>query len=250
MGIPHTLFNFRPMQLFYSTLIEANHITLEGEEARHVQVLRKRPGDPIQVVDGKGTLYRTEIDELEKKRCILTIKERVSDFGKLPFRLGIAIAPTKNIARLEWFLEKTTEIGITDIYPILCDRSERKQIRMDRLAKILVSAMKQSVKGFLPRLHPLQKISSFLPEMAHWSQTLIAHCEEGEKVGISDIYRASSDVLILIGPEGDFSHTEIDRVLEQGGKAIHLGPHRLRTETAGIVACHTVQLLHQMANKA
>ena len=238
------------MQLFYSTLIEANHIILEGEEARHVQVLRKRPGDPIQVVDGQGNLYQTAIDELEKKRCILTIKERVPDFGKPPFRLGIAIAPTKNIARLEWFLEKTTEIGITDIYPILCDRSERKQIRADRLEKILVAAMKQSVKAFLPTLHPLQKFAAFLPETAHWAQTLVAHCEEGEKVGIPDIYQAGSDVLILIGPEGDFSPTEVASVLEHEGSAIHLGPHRLRTETAGVVACHTVQLLHQMATKA
>lgn len=251
MGILTGMIIFRAMQLFYSTEIFETHLLLEGEEARHVQVLRKQPGDTLQVVDGQGTLMLARIASLEKKRVLLDILERQEAFGKPAFRLGIAIAPTKNISRFEWFLEKTTEIGITDIYPLLCEHSERKHLRPDRLEKILVAAMKQSVKAYLPTLHALQEMPDFLAKVSsEWSQKLVAHCEDSEKKGIPQIYQAGSDVLILIGPEGDFSSEEIAAAIDTGFQPVHLGPHRLRTETAGVVACHTIQLLQQMTNEA
>ena len=246
MGILSGLFNFPAMQLFYSTNIQSNHLVLEGEEARHVQVLRKQPGDKLHVVNGQGTLFTTKLDEVEKKRCILAITKRVEEYQKSAFRLGIAIAPTKNIARLEWFLEKCTEIGISDVFPVLCDHSERKHIRPDRLEKILIAAMKQSLKAYLPRLHPLVKFSDWVQSNLEWDQKMIGHCIESKKVGIPQIYQPGHDVLLLIGPEGDFSPEEVAISVQNGFEPVHLGPHRLRTETAGVVACHTIQLLNQM----
>jgi len=232
------------MQLFYTTNINNKLATLEAEEARHLQVLRKKIGDQIHLVDGKGFFYVAELLELSKKQAQLKILSSEQQ-EKPPFSLHIAIAPTKNIARLEWFLEKATEIGIQEITSIYCEHSERKRIRLDRLEKIVLSAMKQSNRAYLPRLNEETTFKQFVAAQKE-QQILkyIAHCEEEDKVELYNNYQARKDVLVLIGPEGDFSLNEIELAKSAGFIGVSLGKARLRTETAGIVACHTIQLLN------
>ena len=235
------------MILFYTENIEGKEAWLEQDEARHcVQVLRKREGDPIVFVDGHGGFYRGVIVETGKKTCKIEIKERQLDFQRRGFKLHIGIAPTKNITRFEWFLEKATEIGIDEITPLYCQHSERKHIRTDRLNKILISAMKQSIKAYLPLLNEMTDLSTFLTAQASALENgFIAHCQEGVKPHLKDNYQAAQNVTILIGPEGDFSEREIGLALEAGFMAVSLGKNRLRTETAGVVACHAIQLMNE-----
>ncbi|MEM8523080.1 MAG: 16S rRNA (uracil(1498)-N(3))-methyltransferase [Bacteroidota bacterium] len=233
------------MQLFYITNINGQLATLEAEEARHLQVLRKKIGDQINLVDGKGSFHLAELLELSKKKAQLKILSSELQTPAL-FSLHIAIAPTKNIARLEWFLEKATEIGIQEITPIYCEHSERKRIRLDRLEKIVLSAMKQSNRAYLPQLNEETTFKQFIAaQKENSSLKYIAHCEEEEKVELYNNYEARKDVLVLIGPEGDFSSNEIELAREADFVGVSLGKARLRTETAGIVACHTIQLLNQ-----
>jgi len=233
------------MQLFYTVNIDNQLATLEAEEARHLQVLRKKVGDQIHLVDGKGFFHLAEVVELNKKNAQLKIISSERQIPS-PFSLHIAIAPTKNIARLEWFLEKATEIGIQEITPIYCEHSERKRIRLDRLEKIILSAMKQSNRAYLPQLNEEATFKQFV-QMQKENQSLkyIAHCEEEEKVKLYNNYQAGKDVLVLIGPEGDFSPSEIELAKNVGFVGVSLGKARLRTETAGMVACHTIQLINQ-----
>ncbi|MFT5892575.1 MAG: 16S rRNA (uracil1498-N3)-methyltransferase, partial [Dokdonia sp.] len=163
----------------------------------------------------------------------------------VPYKLHIAIAPTKLNDRFEWFLEKSTEIGITEITPIICDHSERKQIKEERFKKIVQSAMKQSLQAHLPVLHPMTTLKDFIASQPQAHLSCIAHCEEGEKSPLTKELTAAKDILILIGPEGDFSSQEITQAVSKGYKEITLGNSRLRTETAGIVACHSIAFLHQ-----
>ncbi len=169
------------------------------------------------------------------------ILEHFKNYNPLSYRLHIAIAPTKNNDRLEWFLEKSTEIGITEITPILCDHSERKIIKAERLEKVLISAMKQSGQATVPRLNPLCKLKDL--QDLNSSIKYIAHCENEKQGHLKKLYEAGKSSLILIGPEGDFSANEIDFALKQGYKPISLGNNRLRTETAGIVVCNTINTL-------
>lgn len=237
---------FAPMQLFYITNISGDFAHFDEIEARHcVQVLRKKVGDIVHFVDGQGGFYKGEIDETGKKKCVVKILEHQADFAKRNFYLHIAIAPTKNIARLEWFLEKATEIGIDEITPILCDHSERTKIRHDRLEKVLVAAMKQSLKAKLPKLNNLQKLEVFFQNMEKENRQLfIAHCEDGEKSELQHNYQKGNNVVVLIGPEGDFSNREINMAFEHDFSSITLGESRLRTETAGIVACTYLNFLN------
>ena len=235
------------MNLFFVENIEGNIATLPDDEARHcVQSLRKKVGDTIHFVDGKGGFYTAEITEANRKRCIAHIVERTSNHNQPKVNIHIAIAPTKNISRLEWFLEKTTEIGISEVTPILCQHSERKTIRIDRLQKIMLTAMKQSLKAYLPKLHELTNFKDFIrTQNSPKSRTFIAHCNEGEKVHLKDIYQAQQNTTILIGPEGDFSPEEVALALQEEYQAISLGKSRLRTETAGVAACHIVNLINE-----
>ncbi|WP_455170423.1 RsmE family RNA methyltransferase, partial [Aegicerativicinus sediminis] len=162
----------------------------------------------------------------------------------LPYYLHILIAPTKNIDRFEWFLEKSTEIGVSEITPIICDNSERKIIKIDRCERIIESAMKQSLKSYKPKLNDLTDFQSAL-ELFKSNQVLIAHCEPQERVLLKDVVEPSKNYTILIGPEGDFSSKEIENALSKGCKPISLGDSRLRTETAGVVACHSVNFINQ-----
>ncbi len=232
------------MILFYTDDVDGNIARLDVEQARHcVQVLRKKEGDAISFVDGTGNFYEGIIQETGKKKCVIQILKTHHSFNKRPFKLHIAIAPTKNINRLEWFLEKATEIGIDEISLIICNHSERRKVRTDRLRKILVSAMKQSLKAYLPILHEPISFKQFV-------QTPRINCSKyiaqgAENMPLKDNYEAPKDVLLLIGPEGDFSKQELTLAYANDFQGVNLGNSRLRTETAGIVACHTLNLLNE-----
>lgn len=234
------------MQLFYTTDIQGDWLTLGEEESRHcLQVLRKRRGDVITVVDGHGVFYKAVIEHTEKKSCSCRIQRQWRGGEEEPF-LHIAIAPTKNINRLEWFLEKATEIGVQQITPILCRYSERKAIRADRLEKILLSAMKQSQRAVLPTLGPLTTFEALVERKSgEAEQKFIAYIDENVKSHLRENYVPGRNVCILIGPEGGFSAEEVALAVQHNFKPVHLGKYRLRTETAGIVACHTVNLMNE-----
>lgn len=230
------------MQLFYVPKISGTEVILNETESKHaIRVLRLPIGERIQLVDGEGGIYIARITDANPKKCKLEIVESHKNFGKKDFHLHIAIAPTKNIDRFEWFLEKCTEIGIDEITPILSEHSERKVIKPERLEKILVSAMKQSVKAYLPRLNKLTPLKDLL-EQTDSPKKFIAHCNNGEKLHLKNKVQAKDKVLILIGPEGDFSPEEVELSKQNGFEEISLGTARLRTETAGVVACHIVNL--------
>jgi len=230
------------MKLFYIPEIKDNTVTLTPEESRHaVKVLRLSNGDYIQIVDGAGGFYEAEIAEAHPKKCQLTILKSQKEFGRKNFQLHIAIAPTKNIDRFEWFLEKCTEIGINEITPLLSEHSERKVIKPERLEKILISAMKQSLKAYLPRLNPVTTFKDVI-FTEFKGKKFIAHCNKGEKIHLKELVMPNENVMILIGPEGDFSPEEVEQAKANGFSEISLGKARLRTETAGVVACHIANL--------
>ncbi|MEA2106189.1 MAG: 16S rRNA (uracil(1498)-N(3))-methyltransferase [Bacteroidota bacterium] len=233
------------MHLFYTPDLNDTIYTLNEQESKHcIKVLRLSTNDMVQLIDGKGGFFTAKIMEPDPKKCTVEIVETKKDYEKRNHRLHIAIAPTKNNDRLEWFLEKATEIGIDEITPIVCEHSERKVIKPERLEKILVSAMKQSIKAYKPQLNDLIKYTDFIKN-PFAGEKFIAHCEDHEKSFLKSRYTVGRDVLILIGPEGDFSREEIDEARQNNFTEISLGNSRLRTETAGVVACHTINLLNE-----
>lgn len=231
------------MHLFYCQNVEKDRYLNEEESHHCVKVLRCQIGDAIQVMDGKGNLFNCTIEIANHRRVAVKMKKK-SESPKPAYNLTIAIAPTKNIERLEWFLEKATEIGISRIIPILCDNSERKIIKNERLERVIVSAMKQSMQTYMPILEDITTISELIGRNTS-AQKLIAHCYNKPKEALLKGCTVGKDTLILIGPEGDFSEAEVEKATKAGFKAISLGDSRLRTETAGIVACHTVSLINQ-----
>ena len=231
------------MHIFYTPEISGNNYTLDETESKHcVRVLRLEKGDQITLVDGRGGFYTAEITYPNPKRCMVDVIKSEQNFGFRKFQVHIAIAPTKSIERIEWFLEKATEIGISRVTPLLCRYSERKEIKADRLEKVMVSAMKQSLKAYLPQLDPLTKFSDFISQPFD-GQKFIAHCDEQHRDLLKKMVVPNQNYLILIGPEGDFSSEEIEMAIQEGFKPVSLGDSRLRTETAGVVACHTFNLL-------
>lgn len=232
------------MQLFYAYKIEGNSAFLDTEESRHcTKTLRKKIGDSISFTDGCGKFYTGTIVDFNKKTCQLNISETIIDKNTRDFKIHIAIAPTKNINRLEWFLEKATEFGIDEISLLLCQRSERKNIRLDRLEKIILSAAKQSLKSTFPKIHDLTKFKDFVAQDFQTYKT-IAHCNSEQLPHLKTCIEEQKDILVLIGPEGDFSLEEVALAKENGFEEIGLGTSRLRTETAGLAACHIVHLVH------
>lgn len=232
------------MHLFYVPHIATSQ-TLSEEESRHaIRVLRLASGDKIQLVDGVGGFYEAVITNPHPKHCEYEILEEINDFGKRDFRIHIAIAPTKNIDRFEWFVEKCTEIGIDEITPIICRFSERKVIKSERIEKIIVSSSKQSYKAFFPKLNPVSSFNEFIKNNPA-TQKFIAHCYEHEKVMFHQAIKTNNDYIVLIGPEGDFSLEEIEMAIKNNYTPISLGNSRLRTETAGVVACHTINLKNE-----
>ncbi len=229
------------MALFYVPNI-ATSKTLPEEESQHaIKVLRLQVGDSIDLVDGNGGYYKAKITNSHPKHCSFEITTTVLAYCKRDYKLHIAIAPTKNIERLEWFIEKATEIGIDEITPIICRYSERKVVKIERLEKIIVSASKQSVKAYFPKLNPLCTFDEFMNKQ-HTADKFIAHCYEDEKVLFQNNCKNSKDLLILIGPEGDFSKEEVLKAISKGYTPVSLGNSRLRTETAGVVACCTMAI--------
>ncbi|NVO02237.1 MAG: 16S rRNA (uracil(1498)-N(3))-methyltransferase [Bacteroidetes bacterium] len=232
------------MNLFYTPDINSEIYTLTEDESKHIiRVLRMKIGSFINLTNGNGTLYNVEIIDDNPKRCTVKVVDFVENFGKRNFKLHIAIAPTKNLERIEWFLEKATEIGIDEITPLICRNSERDSVKIERLNKVVVSAMKQSLKAFCPVINEPIKFSSFIKNQS-FSSKFIAHCADGEKFSLKDKYQPGNDTLILIGPEGDFSIEEIKQAFDNQFEEIHLGKSRLRTETAGVVACQIVNFLN------
>ncbi|MDD4108175.1 MAG: 16S rRNA (uracil(1498)-N(3))-methyltransferase [Prolixibacteraceae bacterium] len=233
------------MQLFYLPEITGNNIILNSTESKHViKVLRLVKGDIIGLTDGKGGLYKAEITIADSAKCGLNIIEIQKEFEKRNFYLHMAVAPTKNIDRFEWFLEKSTEIGIDEITPLLTEHSERKIIKPERLEKVIIAAMKQSLKAYKPKLNELTPFRKIIAANS-FEEKYIAHCYDGEKQGLKTIAGKGKNILILIGPEGDFSTDEIKVARETGFTEISLGNSRLRTETAGVVACHIINLVNE-----
>ncbi|MGN6395435.1 MAG: 16S rRNA (uracil(1498)-N(3))-methyltransferase [Mucilaginibacter sp.] len=236
------------MHLFYTPGINPLHkqFFLDEEESKHaIRVMRLQKDDEVQLIDGKGGLYVAAIIDPHPKRTILEIKSVINGYGKRNHYLHVAIAPTKNIERIEWFLEKATEIGIDEISFLICHRSERKEVKTGRLNKIITSAMKQSLKAYHPVLNEAVAFNRFIAN-AFNGQKFIAHCEEGNKVSLRNELQLQSRSLILIGPEGDFTLDEVDIALKNQYKAITLGESRLRTETAALEACFEVNFLNRV----
>lgn len=233
------------MQLYYSDNIINGKIILSEDEAHHcLTVLRKRRGDVIEVVDGKGGWYKTIIENENIKECNLKIISQKNNYGKTNHHIHIAIAPTKSHDRLEWFIEKTVEIGIQEITFLNADNSHRKDVKMSRINKVALSAMKQSFKAYLPHFNPIVPINDFISK-ANMANKYIG-CFAEDRSLLQKIVPANQEYCVIIGPEGDFSLDEIDFAKEYGFQTISLGSSRLRTETAGIVACHTLNILNEV----
>ncbi|WP_431167436.1 16S rRNA (uracil(1498)-N(3))-methyltransferase [Tenacibaculum halocynthiae] len=236
------------MQLFYNQHIseDTKQFTFDKDESRHiVRVLRKKEGDILYITNGNHYLFTVEIVIASDKKCIVTIIKKEEKKSLRNYYLHVAIAPTKNNDRLEWFLEKATEIGIDEITPIICENSERKVVKTERLAKIIQAAMKQSLQYKLPKLNEPVKFSEFIQQKFS-SQLFIAHCEDDAKKNtLKGGIDLASSYTILIGPEGDFSTDEIKKSLSQKFTPITLGNTRLRTETAGLTAVQQISFLHQ-----
>ena len=236
------------MQLFYAPEIVPPYHTLTEEESKHcVRVLRLGVGDRLSLTDGVGTLYHCRITDDHPKRCTVEVVEQISDFEPLPYHLTMAVAPTKNNDRYEWFLEKATEVGVSRIIPLESAHSERRVFKGERSEKVITAAMKQSLKAYRPQLESLTSFSEVI-RMPFEGRKLIAHCDKavttnGKRYLASTLQRGES-ALILIGPEGDFSPEEVAEAAAAGFEEITLGTQRLRTETAAVVAVTMVSVVN------
>lgn len=233
------------MHVFYTPDLERDLFRLPEEESRHCsKVLRLKEGDMVQLVDGRGTRYTARIAQVGSKQCQVEVLEEEKDVGLQPFHIHIAVAPPKNIDRLEWFIEKATEIGIQEVTLLLCQRSERKLVNLERLEKIAISAMKQSMKAYQPKIYQVVAFDQFVNTTLA-EKTFIAHLEEHKRQSLHEVFIPYNNYCVLIGPEGDFTPAEIDVAYSHGIRPVTLGSSRLRTETAALVACHTLHVLHQ-----
>ncbi len=229
------------MDLFYKTDIISEQLVLDTDESVHsIKVLRHRRGDLIRIIDGKGGFYVAEIENADPKACKVKIISKIDNYEKPSYELHIAIAPTKKLDRFEWFVEKATEIGVSSITPLICQRSERRTIRIDRLEKVAIAAMKQSVKAYLPRIYEPIEYIDYVEKNLPGSK-FIAHCMDGVKKDIRTV-ELSDSITILIGPEGDFTSEEVMFAIQNDYESLSLGEYRLRTETAGVVSCTAVYL--------
>ena len=232
------------MHVFYTPDILTNPELPEEEAGHCLRVLRLGIGSEIMLTDGKGSFYKAVISAATNKRCQVQIQETIPQEPFWKGHLHLAMAPTKNMDRIEWFAEKATEIGFDELSFLQCRYSERKVIKTERIEKILVSAIKQSLKANKPVLNEMQTFESFMAQDFK-GQKFIAHCYEGEKRLLKDVLVPGEDALVLIGPEGDFSEEEVAEALAKGFQPISLGRSRLRTETAALVAAHTLNLFNQ-----
>ncbi|MBD1420002.1 16S rRNA (uracil(1498)-N(3))-methyltransferase [Sphingobacterium chuzhouense] len=238
------------MHLFYTPTIEPHYreFILSEDESKHaIRVLRLGAGDEIYLIDGVGGWYTANILDAHPKRTTLSIRHVEQGYKKPTYYLHVAIAPTKNMDRMEWFLEKATEIGIQEITPVISDHSERKDVKLERLNKVVVSAMKQSLKAYLPKINPTISLRQFFEQIKteEYTTQTIAHCAEGQKQYLADICSPAGKYLVLIGPEGDFSENEIAQALSLGYLPVSLGNSRLRTETAAVACCLEIAVLNR-----
>lgn len=233
------------MQLFYNSKISVNtnNFVFDKGESKHIiRVLRKKENDRLFISNGLGYLFMAKITNANDKKCAIEIISFESKAKEWNYNLHIAIAPTKLNDRFEWFLEKATEIGIDEITPIICENSERKVVKKDRFEKILISAMKQSLKYQLPKLNEAVQFSEFIKNHKGDCK-LIAHCENLDKKSLKSQVESSQAITVIIGPEGDFSSKEIVHALEHNFIPLSLGKSRLRTETAGVVVCNSISVI-------
>lgn len=233
------------MHIFFTSNINGGQAILSPEESAHcIRVLRLKKGDAVEIIDGKGGYYSAVIQSDDTRGCVLEITGMKEPARERHGKVHIAIAPTKHIDRFEWFVEKVVEIGIDEITPLLCQRSERRVLKTDRLEKLIISTMKQAkvaLKPVLNELTPLENMISGLQKKEDLGR-FIAHCEDNRTGLLQNVCRKDHDGLVLIGPEGDFSPAEIQEAMMSGFIPVSLGDNRLRTETAGIVACHILNL--------
>ncbi|EAY26463.1 16S rRNA (uracil(1498)-N(3))-methyltransferase [Microscilla marina] len=233
-------------QLFYSPQTTHQQAILSEEESRHcVKVLRMKKNDELHLTDGKGNLFLAKIAEPHHKKCVLDIVRTIEQTPAPLYHIHVAIAPTKNIDRIEWFVEKSVEFGIQQISFVQCNRSERKQVKLPRIQKIALSAMKQSLKFFMPQINEMVSFKSFMANLTPDETRYVAHLNEGERVFLKDVAQKHQKYCILIGPEGDFTPDEVTLALNNEFKAVSLGNSRLRTETAGIAACHLLNIVNE-----
>ncbi len=233
------------MQLFYNPDLDesASHFTFPEDESKHIiKVLRKKMDDILHITNGKGQTFEAKIIDANPKKCKAEVISNSKKHQKMHW-FHLVVAPPKSNDRFEWFLEKATEIGVNEITPIICERSERKMVKYERSEKVVQSAMKQSLRSYLPQLNKAIPFKDFL-EKEHKELLFIAHCVDDEKVDLKRRVAPDHDVTILIGPEGDFTANEIDAAEEKGFVSVSLGEARLRTETAAIVACTTVNMIN------
>ncbi|MDE6415862.1 MAG: 16S rRNA (uracil(1498)-N(3))-methyltransferase [Duncaniella sp.] len=234
---------------FYAPEIAETLRLPESDSAHAVRVLRMKAGDPLQVIDGRGNVYQCRLTEAHSKRAaveIISCVPRPLPWGQ---QIVVAVAPTKHLDRMEWMVEKLTEIGVNRIIPMLCARSERKEIKTERLEKIAVSAMKQSLKAVLPVIDEMTPIQKIIGDFEGYTKA-VAYCDDiVERKDFTSLYRPGGDTIILIGPEGDFSPAEIEATLQSGFTAVTLGENRLRTETAALYAvsaCHIIDQINHI----
>ena len=232
---------------FYAPDIESSLTLPEGESQHCVRVLRSCVGDTIEVIDGRGHRFACRLVDPHPKHAAVEIIDRTDVPLPWDTHITLAVAPTKNIDRMEWMVEKLTEIGVNRIIPLRCRYSERKEIKTERLEKIAISAMKQSLKAVLPEILPMTPFANAIEMCRPESGRYIAYCDEAiPRKLFTHEYRRSTDAFILIGPEGDFSKDEITAALNAGFSPVSLGDNRLRTETAAIVACDTCHILDSL----
>jgi 16S rRNA (uracil1498-N3)-methyltransferase len=232
------------MQLFYSDTPVTGTCVLNEQESRHaIKVLRLVRGDSIQITDGSGILFRGVIKDPSLKGCLIDIVSSAPGNDKRDYNLHIAISPLKNHDRFEWFVEKAVEFGIDEITPVICEHTEKPGIKSDRLNNLVITAMKQSVKTRRTILNEPVRFREFITKPCT-GHKLIAHCNPGTRSHFSEVYGKGSDCTVLIGPEGDFSLSETENAIRAGFVPISLGSSRLRTETAGIAACHSVYFMN------
>jgi 16S rRNA (uracil1498-N3)-methyltransferase len=234
------------MQIFYAPDINGISYTLDEKESKHlIRVLRMVKGSCVKLIDGKGNLFEGFISEPDQNKCIIEITREIKDFEKRNYRLHIAISPLKNPERFELFVEKSVEIGIDEITPLICKNTEKPGIKSERVNNLIISAMKQSLKAKKTLLNETSSFKDFINKNLEGTK-MIAHCDDFNfRKKISDVYSKKTDSIILIGPEGDFSREEIDTAVKKGFLPVHLGTSRLRTETAGIAACHSIYFINQ-----
>ena len=230
------------MQQFFTPNIDLtieNYIFNEFESKHVAKVLRKNAGDILNLTNGKGQLITAKLSLVSPKSCVVKLLE-IKNIPAPKTVIHMIVAPTKNISRFEWFLEKATELGVYKITPILCDRSERKHIKHERCEKLIHAALKQSLRAYMPILAPL----TALKKLEIKTPAFMAHCEDSPKKCLKDMVNGKANCSILIGPEGDFSKNEIAWANDQNITAVHLGSNRLRTETAALAALHTALLMN------